>query len=329
MTTRHWLLRHPVVVLFSLALVLTLWQRLSKWWGQGGHILPRHLHQTITIVAVAGPGEPTDPYVTLLRSAAWPSRISLRLFKMLGPQEQAADAPSGLHHGSVRLTNRYGAFDPANERMRLLREPKGSEYVLLLAQPVEAVGGWDDLLLRMWKQCKAPTSSHAVLTTMPPAAQVSGDVSGTFVCAAKDGTLHARPFATPTERPQPGVFASARMCFGPTTLVAECAPRYGVNASNEDMVLSQALWTQGANFFAPHASLFHAISQPTPAAVRKLDGEWEPTSSAVRTAREWALFSGKRASDKWSRRAQLGLTPTASHEERFAKHGDALELHGL
>ena len=188
------------------------------------------------------------------------------------------------------------------------------------------MGDWDDILLRVLRQCP---QSNAVLTTVPPMARLDAGVGGTFLGIEKSGEApRPRPFAMPPARPQPSIFASAQMCFGPTTLVVGGAPARGVNVYNEDLVLSQSLWMCGANFYAPQASVLHTLNvQIDERTVRKLDETWEPRASA-RTAREWVHFSGRRAKG-WSRRAQLGLTSGAGHEERFAKYGDQLDLHGL
>ena len=321
---------HPMMVLFVAAVVVTLWSRLLSWCGRDEKIPPRQLHQTIVIVAVASPGESVDPYVQMLHAARWPSRVSLHLFKMLGPQEEVDETAWGVRHGAVRLVRRYGAFDRANERMRLLRATgSGTEFVLLLGEPVEADAGWDDLLLRMFSQCTSP----AALTTTPRSAQQHDACGGTFLCIDGSGAVSAQPFASAPRRPQPSLFASAQMCFGPTELIGTNAPRGVLNVANEDVVLSQALWMAGVNLFAPQALPFRVAADP----VARGDngprhpkpGAWDPPERAVRTAREWALFCGKKESGAWSRRARLGLTPHATHEERYAKHGTALELHGI
>lgn len=306
---------HPMVLLFLAAVVVTLWTRLTHWLGRGDHLDPTHLQETITVVAVASPGESVEPYLRLLQTARWPVRTSLRLFKMLGPQEAMPE------HPTARISLRYGAFDRASERMRMLREGVGSEYVLVLGRPVESAVGWDELLLRMLRQC----SGRSVLTSVPPMAQVGGGVGGTFLSVTKEGRRQPRPFAVPPERPQPSLFASAQMCFGRAECF-EAAPE--ANATVEDALLSQALWMGGVDFFAPHVTPFHTINTDIDErTVRKLRSTDPPAS--VRTGREWALFCGKLGGGKWGRRAQLGLTPTASHEERYAKYGDRLHMHGL
>lgn len=324
---------HPVVVLFVAAVILTLWNRLATgWWGDENCLTPTQLQQTISVVVVVSPGESIDPYLRLLQTARWPARIRLHVFKMLGPEELVDDEVG--RKSQVRLTRRVGAFDRAHERMRLLRSGTlGSAYVLLLAQPVEAAQNWDEVLLQMLQQC--PRSATAVLTAPPPAARVSVDLVGTFLCANKTGSRRSRAFAMPPRRPQPSLFATAQMAFGTTEALANLAPTRGVNVTTEDAVLSQALWMGGSNFYAPHASLFHVmeIGVPLDQTVRKLgDSEGRAGAAgatAVRTEREWAHFSGQRTGGAWSRRAQLGLTPGAGHEERYAKHGDALRMHGL
>ena len=330
--------RHPVIVLFVAAIVLTLWSRMTSWMGRGERIAPQQLQQTITVVAVASPGEPVEPYVRLLRTATWPGRVTLRLFKMLGPQEPPPDESAWwtLRH-AVRMSKRYGAFDRAGERMRLLRDGSvGSEFALLLGGPVEAAAGWDELLLRMRAQCGGAKNSSATpsvpfLTAVPEPAQVSGLGVGTYLSLAKapDAAYVSRPFAVPPQRPQPSLVASAQLLFGPAALLAACAPDAGLNAANEDAVLSQALWMGGAAFFAPQAAVAAAMPTPT-GPTRRLEREWSANdASTYRTAREWAVWCGKKEGGAYGRRAQLGLTPQATHEERYAKHGEALAMHGI
>lgn len=322
---------NPMVLLFVAAVVVTLWNRTAAWWGGRGGITPKTLQQSIVVVAVLSPGESVDPYVRLLDTAKWPARVSVRLLQMLGPQDRPTPR-TDTHLHALRITARYGDFDRAHERMRLLREETGAEYTLLLGGPVEADAGWDAALLRLLRRCPARRGENTpVLTAVPPVAKVGGGVEGVFLVVDKLGAVRPRPFAVPPERPQPSLFCSAQFCFGRTAVLARAAPAHGVSADNEDAVLSQSLWMHGADPFAPPASLFRMLDVDVGdrRVVREDERTWAPPGAARRTTREWAHFCGKRAQGKWSRRAQLGLTPGASHEERYAKHGDALQLHGL
>ncbi len=130
---------HPIVLLFVAALVVNLWSRMTSWLGRGAGIAPRRLNETIAVVAVASPGETVESYIRLLYSAKWPARITIRMLKMLGPQEVVDESAWRAHHASVRITKRFGSFDRAGERARLLREGSlgSSEYILLLGQPME------------------------------------------------------------------------------------------------------------------------------------------------------------------------------------------------
>lgn len=325
--------------LFIAAIALTVWNRLLSWWHRGNTLSPTHLQHSIVVVAVVSPGESVEPYVRLYSTAKWSSRVSLRIFKMLGPQE-VAPAAYAVPPSALRITQRYGSFDRANERMRILRDGSvgGAEYTLVLAEPVESLAGWDELLLSMYRQCKrSEVATATILTSIPPVSHVSVNVGGTYLCVHKTGAIQSRPFAVPPSRPQPSLFASHRMCFGLTEVLREAAADYGVNTANEDMIASQSLWMAGASLFAPHFSVFyslhaspHAVSGATAVrSVRKVERAWQPNSNAVRTPREWAHFCNKKSRNTWGRRAQLGLTPGATHEERYAKHGDALQLHGL
>ena len=163
---------------------------------------------------------------------------------------------------------------------------------------------------------------------------------GGFLCAANgDEAIRSRPFASPPSRPQPSLFATAQFCFGSAQSLASAAPSK-VRSRTEDLVLSKALWMRGADFFAPQVGVMRALSphaHPSSGSggaggggegggVEEARGGGP---SMARTAREWAHFCGTRHGGRWSRRAQLGLTPHATHEERYSKHGSALEQHGL
>ena len=330
----------PMVLLFLVAVVLTLCKRMASWLSNDAQINPIHLQQTITVVSVVAPGESLDPYVRMLHGATHPSRVSLRLFKMLQPQESVDETAFGASRSALRVSKRYGVFDPASERMRLLRQGVGSEFVLLLGGPMEAAAGWDEALVRMLQQSTsgrstsggrttAGQSAVAFLTTVPPLAQVSSDTTGRFLGVQKDGTVAARPYAATPSAPQPSLVASSRLLFGPSAFLVKYAPSAGVNAANEDMVLTKALWLNGANFYAPHVSLLHSLPTAAPTVQKRLTQEWQPAGTTLRTTREWAHFVGKKSSGTFSRRAQLGLTPAATHEERYSKYGDALQLHGI
>lgn len=330
---------HPMVLLFIAAVVLTLWNRLLQWWGRGTAITPLHLRDSITVIAVANPGESIAPYLQVLRHAQWPSRISLRIFKMLQPQETVVE---DFSERNVHVVRRYGAVDAAAQRTRMLANV-GSQYVLLLGRPMEAASGWDEVLLTMHGQCPQRRSSYAALTTMPPSARVSLGTEATFLCVDKSGTIRAREYAVPPQRPQPSLFASSQLLFANADAVGVAPAKSTIET--EDALLSQTLWMNGVDFFSPHASVFRTLglqesfqgsAVPVGGAKRA-----SSASSAVgaasastevggaRTPREWALFSGKKEHGVWSRRAQLGLTPKASHEERFSKYGDTLDTHDI
>ena len=201
--------------------------------------------------------------------------------------------------------------------------------------------------------------SHFLTSALAPPAVGSSSAPGGFLCASGGGeggvALRSRAFASPPSRPQPSLFATAQFCFGSAQSLSSAAPSK-VRARSEDLSLSKALWMRGASFFAPQVGVMRSLSQighrspssSPPSSRNSGSGEGEedeahetgaPERGTVRTAREWAHFCGKRGDggyggdggekNRWSRRAQLGLTPHASHEERYSKHGDALAQHGL
>ena len=207
--------------------------------------------------------------------------------------------------------------------------------------------------------------SHFLTSALAPPAVGSSSAPGGFLCASGGGeggvALRSRAFASPPSRPQPSLFATAQFCFGSAQSLSSSAPSK-VRARSEDLSLSKALWMRGASFFAPQVGVMRSLSQighrspsssppsssPPSSSRNSGSGEGEedeahetgaPERGTVRTAREWAHFCGKRGGGgyggdgggkrRWSRRAQLGLTPHASHEERYSKHGDALAQHGL
>jgi hypothetical protein len=202
--------------------------------------------------------------------------------------------------------------------------------------------------------------SHFLTSALAPPAVGSSSAPGGFLCASGggEGALRSRAFASPPSRPQPSLFATAQFCFGSAQSLSSAAPSK-VRARSEDLSLSKALWMRGASFFAPQVGVMRSLSQighrspssspPSSSSSRNPGsggGEGDethetgaPERGTVRTAREWAHFCGKRGDggyggdggekNRWSRRAQLGLTPHASHEERYSKHGDALAQHGL
>lgn len=323
---------HPSIVLFLAALVAALVARVTRWVGGGGQaITPADLRRSITVVAVLSPHEPVAPYLALLDAAQWPVRVRLRLLKMVGPQEGRVAIDDDATRTRVRLVQRVGNFDRASERARLLRaSAHDGAYTLVLAQPVRAAPGWDASLLQM---CEDADGS-VVLTAAPPRnAAVATTLVGTFLCAATSHAgqpvVGARPFHAPPRRPQPSVLASARVLFGPAALLARAAPADGVNAANEDVVLSQSVWMHGATLRAPQTSVLYALGDDVAGPTKTLRAAWAPPSGTARTAREWALYAGRRPDGSWRRHARLGLTRNATHEERYCKYGDALQMHGL
>ena len=101
-------------------------------------------------------------------------------------------------------------------------------------------------------------------------------------------------------------------------------------------MLTRALWTHGANFYAPHVAVLrrraHADGEGDASSLeegrRSGVAAWTPGTSARRTVREWCAFVGRKAGGKWTRRARLGLSPRAAHEERYAKYADELASYG-
>lgn len=349
----------PTVLLFVAAVVSTLLARLRHRFGvpRAGAVGDRELRETVCVVAYVRPGESVEPYVQLLTSARVAARVRLHLHKSLARDEPPpALAARGVVRTNVRLAVRYaeGVALAAAERARLLAEAATADdackYTLLLGQPVEAEHGWDELLLAELALCSRPGA--AVLTTRLAAAEVVSDATGTFLhvdSVANGSCLAARPFANPPSRPQPSLFCSASFAFGRSELFAKAVPseeEIGA-AAHEDFVLTRALWTHGIDFWAPRFACLHAVAtsldvDATAAARRAPDearsaaqpGRRAAATRLARSTREWAVYAG-RASDgagkwRWRRRARLGLTPQATHEERHCKFGTGkLEAHGL
>ena len=310
---------NPIFLLFVAAVVATLVQRVARSLFDTHRIGDAELQNTISVVAYVGAGESIVPYLALLRACRWPARVRLSLFKALAPDEApdpAASAPN------VRVSYRYGTgFDPAQERARLL-EHVHTQFVLLLAQPVDAAaGGWDETLIEALARCDG--AARPVLTCMPPRTR---DGNGTFLCVREDSRLVRRRYAYNPNVPLPSLFWSAGMSFSHTETLLPTA------VAGDDLACTQQLWTRGANFFSPPLAVFVALAKPAVAPKRRVPTTATTTTAknaAVRTQREWQTFVGRKANGQWTRRALVGVTPDASHQERYSKYGDEIMLHGM
>ena len=306
---------NPIFLLFVAAVVATLVQRVARSLFDTHRIGDAELQNTISVVAYVGAGESIVPYLALLRACRWPSRVRLSLFKALAPDEAADPAATAPN---VRVSYRYGtSFDPAQERARLL-EHVHTKFVLLLAQPVDAAaGGWDETLIEALARCEG--AAHPVLTCMPPRTR---DGNGTFLCVREDSRLVRRRYAYNPNVPLPSLFWSAGMSFSHTETLLPAA------VAGDDLACTQQLWTRGANFFSPPLAVFVALAKPA-VAPKKRPTVASTAKNAVRTQREWQTFVGRKANGQWNRRALVGVTPDASHQERYSKYGDEIMLHGM
>lgn len=336
---------HPVILMLVAAVIMTLMQRVGGWSTKNG-IRPVHLRDTIDVIAVVRHNVPTNAFVDLLRTAKTPARVRIRLLKLVAPNEQLMPTPSRYRH-AVHIKTRLGDPDEARERLRLAKKAADSAFLLVLAQPVEALPGWDEILVKMLHQCE---SQHPMLT-----AQVSQ--GPTFLRMGKAG-VEAAPFATDAKRPQPGLFWTSSMSFARTESVDHLPNPNDVSVDAESLAVSRRLWMAGFDFYAPHAAVFGGLSSEVvlstllpPTSAKPADdvptetAEGADATDAVdavlvtadgagedagaRTAREWSAYVGYRERKRWNRRARLGLTPNASFEETFAKYADALEQHGI
>lgn len=317
--------KQPVIVLFTVAVLMTLWARATRCvLDTSNKIACSDLQNTISVVAFVDVDQIVDPYVDMLRSAKWPARVQLRIFKALGPDE----ALPRVADSRVKIAMRYGKFDAAQSRDRVMRESTGSKYILLVSQAVDALYAWDEALVRMLEKCPAP---RPVLTTVPASAGVTSDTRGSFLCVGKTGETLARQFVASPTRPQPSLFWTAHMSFSKAEDL-RYPPVHLISVESESMACTQYMWTKGIDFFAPPFCPLTIIEKHRPS--RKLPqreptNEWHADENSERTTREWNIFVGRRVGNKWSRRSLLGLTLSADHEERYSKYGSMLEMHGL
>ena len=316
-----------MLVLFVLAIVITLVRRLVDWgtgWGADrSPVAADALRHTIDVVCAVGPGHSAEPYTQLLETARYPARVRLRMFKMLSADERPPADP--------RIVARYGSYDVATECVRQMRSDTPSTYVLCLARPVEAQAGWDETLVWMLHKCTEahPESAHVVLTTIPPPTSVVTSAPARFLCI-EDGAVTSREFAYPPRRPQPSLFWSSAMSFCRAGVLRHLPDAACVDSSNADLLCTQSLWMAGADLFAPHLAPFHQVWAPAYDRTLAARGTWEPPAGG-RSVREWRAFVGRREKGRWNRRARLGLAPrhASSHEERMSKWGSELSAHGV
>ncbi len=315
------LLENPVLLVFLAAVILTVFRRVTQNVLQSGKVSARELQESITIVTCVPPRASITPYVDMLTTAKWSTRVTIHLFKALAADE----AVPHVDDKRVRLGLRYGTYDAAKERARMLSAPLPSTYVLVLARPVDAMHGWDETLVNMLAQC---ASRRPVLTTVPPYAHgATRTTTGTFLCV-DEGRVRNRFFQTGVSRPQPSLFWSPHMSF---CRAEDLVLSARTEASIETLDVTRAMWTSGVDFFAPQVSVFGVLAEGDVGGGRedRLSASMKDAEKGVRTVREWLAFVGRRKGEAWSRRARLGLTPRASHEERYAKYGDQLGMHGL
>lgn len=308
------ILAHPVLLLFAAAVVLTVLRRASQSvFASETSVSARELQESITVVACVPPRASIAPYVDLLATARWPTRVCVHLFKALAPDETVPH----VDDKRVRLGLRYGDYDEGKERARIVEAARGATYVLVLARPVHATTyGWDDALVALFGSLLS--SRRPVLTCVPAA-------HATFLHIDETSkTVSNRVFRTPPTRPQPSPLWSARMSFCRSEDVVPVA-------TSDDVSGTRTLWRSGCDFFVPHVPVFTPMFAPAlhaPGASPPVKAH--DTNATARTEREWLAFVGRsKDGDAWTRRAYLGLTPRASHEERYAKYGDQLGMHGL
>ena len=261
-------LYNPVVLMLLVAILTTLLKRASDFLGTSARsqIGARELQDSITVVAFVSERQSIEPYVHLRTTAEWPSRVRIHLFKSLSADEAVPQRASS-HQVSLRL--RYGSFDSARERARILNQESSiqTKYVLLLGDgAVDAVHGWDDVLVQMLAQCP---SRHPVLTGIPLKPEVGHATSmATFLCISSsnnnnngsssngsiNSSLDARPFAVNPSRPQPSLFWTPAMSFGRADDLRLPDPRY-LCVDNEALLGTQSMWMAGTDFYAPHVSV--------------------------------------------------------------------------
>lgn len=246
-----------------------------------------------------------------------------------------------------------------------VHKKQDSKYMLILShQPVDVVQDWDVHLVAMLQQCDeyAPSRSSghqkhrrgAILTCDPPANTQSLNPGASLPMArflrlsSSETSIDSIDFANQPARPQPSLFCSVLFLFGESKHFG-CLPTSldVVRKHNIDLLLSRALWMSGVNLYNPQTSV---VLTDQSARLRIKPGQTQrggdTTSSSfdavlaatstgndhdllARTSRQWHEYVSRdfSARGKYKRRSFFGLTPSAKHEERFSKYGDAIQLY--
>jgi hypothetical protein len=267
----------------------------------------------------------------------------------------------------MRCTYGRRSADVSHEHARMISSDAvdAAKYVLQLSQPVApSIAGWDDVLIGMLANCasSSPSSASAyrpLLTYTPPESRASG-VNGNFPVIGDDDDVRWRPFRVPPDAPVPVLFWTAAVSFGHSEDVKALSRLAASKPSRAPTALrdAQLLWRSECDFFAPHVMPFvRLLAQRTADAPPKSESDDDRDSSREawgrsartptdedlndrgRSRREWFAFVGCRqqARDgdlggrrrRWLHRARLGLTPQATHAERFAKWGNDLAMHAV
>lgn len=326
------LLSSPKIMLLVCAIVITVSSRvLSFAYGviQDGPDFSR-LQKTVCVVSVVPPGCGVSRVAELLRWAGQPSCIRLHIFEYAARRSREVPADLASIRHRIRPARTY---DPDAALSAAVRDAYCDEaYLCVLPSSLSACAAWDEELIRMHDECAAPA---AALTTLLPAEQAGMYDRGNFLrvlpaTQEQPGLrLASSSFQGDVDAPVPQAACCARFLFGGKELALALLDAYDSEPRAGDLELSRALWTRGVDFFAPSRAVLWSLpschARRSAAAPVRL-----ATDGEVRTAREYAAFSGidvERA--RLSARGHLGLTATASAYELSAKYGtreDAEEL---
>jgi Rps23 Pro-64 3,4-dihydroxylase Tpa1-like proline 4-hydroxylase len=135
------------------------------------------------------------------------------------------------------------------------------EFTLQIDSHMRFEQGWDDLLIDMWKACG---SEKSILTCYPPGFTPPDQLQKDWIfgMAAKHfdqhGILlmHGKPgFQTKNplpNKPIPGVFASACMFFGPSSIIKDVPYDPNLYFFGEEISLAVRFWTHGYDIYHPN-----------------------------------------------------------------------------